>query len=181
MNSALQQLEGLAPLFSYPAADYIELVQKAVACAGSSSPALLGFAAAVERTPVDELQELYTSTFDLQPICPMDLGWHLFGEEYDRALLLGYMRRQLRAAGISEGSELPDHISHALLLLPRMKPVKAEEFAAVIVGPALNRMLKCMPAENPFTALLRAAQQLIAFHFLAASEPLSPDAEGVMS
>ncbi len=180
MTSAIQPLETLAALFSYPGPDYPEIVEKAVACAAPSVPALLEFAHVVERTGLDELQEVYTNTFDLNPACPLDLGWHLFGEEYDRGLLLAYMRRQLRAHGIAESGEIPDHISYALLLLPRMKPAKAEEFASVIVAPALKRMLKCMPPENLFAGLLRAAQQLIAVAYPAAFEPAAI-AEGVAS
>ncbi len=181
MNPAVQQFEALAPLFGYPRDDYAQMAEKTIMCTGPSAPALLEFSRAVERTPLGELQELYTNTFDLQPVCPLDLGWHLFGEEYDRGLLLAYMRRQLRAHGITETGELPDHISHALLLLPRMQPAKAEEFASVIVAPALKRMLKCMPASNLFAGLLRAAQQLITVHYPAAFEPAAPVAEGVVS
>jgi nitrate reductase assembly molybdenum cofactor insertion protein NarJ len=180
MTSAIQHLEMLAALFSYPGPDYPEIVKNAVACAAPSAPALLELAQVVERTGLDELQEAYTNTFDLNPACPLDLGWHLFGEEYDRGLLLAYMRRQLRAHGIAECGEIPDHISYALLLLPRMKPAKAEEFACVIVAPALRRMLKCMPPENLFAGLLRAAQQLITAAYPAAFEPAAI-AEGVAS
>ena len=181
MTTQREQLEAVAALFTYPTADYYDRVEAAVAAAGPSSPDLLGFAHAVGHIPLAELQELYTNTFDLQPLCPLDLGWHLFGEEYDRGLLLAYMRRQLRAHGIAESGEIPDHISYALLLLPRMKPAKAEEFASVIVAPALRRMLKCMPPENLFAGLLRASQQLIGAAYPATLEPATTVAEGVAS
>ena len=180
MTTPREQLEAVAALFTYPRTDYASAVENAVACSGSAAPALLEFAREVPGTPLSSLQELYTSTFDLHPLCALDMGWHLFGEEYERGLLLARMRRELRAHGIPETRELPDHLSHALLLLSRMGPAQAEEFASVIVSPALDRMLKCMPAENLFSSLLQAVRQLITLHFPDAFAPVSPQAEGAM-
>lgn len=180
MTSPREQLEAMAALFTYPQSDYAKAVEDAVACSGPAAPALLEFAGGIRCVPLSASQELYTSTFDLQPSCALDLGWHLFGEEYERGLLLARMRRELRACGIPESRELPDHLSHALLLLARMEPSEAEEFASAIVAPALERMLKAMPPENVFGYLLKATRQLVALYFPAAFEPVSPQAEGVL-
>ena len=32
----------------------------------------------------DELQELFTVTFDLNPVSSLEVGWHLHGDSYDR-------------------------------------------------------------------------------------------------
>lgn len=181
MNSPREQFEALAPLFTYPRENYPEYLDNAMKVCSSTAPALLEFGKQIPRMSLDELQELYTSTFDLRPVCPLDVGWHLFGDEYDRGLLLSYMRRQLKAHGIPEAGELPDHISRALLLLARMNPAKAQEFAGAIIAPALKRMLKCMPARNAFTHLLRASQELLAISYPAAFEPTRAVAEGVAS
>ena len=165
MSLRREQFEAVAALFTYPRADYAESVEHAAACAGSAAPALPPFATEVRRMPLNEVQESYTNTFDLQPTCSLDLGWHLFGEDYQRGLLLALMRRELFAHEIPEACELPDHLSHALLLLARMEHAQAEEFAAAIVMPALERMLKCLPAENAFSDLLQAVQQLITSYF----------------
>jgi nitrate reductase assembly molybdenum cofactor insertion protein NarJ len=180
MTSPRQQLEAIAALFTYPRIDYREAVENAVAVSLAIAPALVELAREIRGLPLTRLQELYTSTFDLQPACALDLGWHLFGEEYERGLLLARMRRELRAHGIPEHSDLPDHVSRALLLLARMAPADAEEFAAAIVGPALEQMLKCLPPGNLFASLLRAAQQSVTFHFPAAFAPVSSQAEGAM-
>jgi nitrate reductase delta subunit len=180
MTSPREQLEAVAALFTYPRTDYANAAENAVACSGSAAPALLEFARGIRCMRLSSLQELYTSTFDLSPVCALDLGWHLFGEDYKRGLFLVRMRRELLVHGIPETVELHDHLSRALLLLARMGPTQAEEFACAIVAPALQRMLKCMPAENLFTSLLQAVQQLITLHFPAAFEPVSPVAEGAM-
>ncbi len=179
MSSSSEQFDALAALLTYPRKDYAETATHAVGCCGSA-PALIEFASRVTHFSVDELQELYTQTFDLRPICPLELGWHLFGEDYDRGLLLARMRGLLREHGITEQIELPDHLSHALLLLARMAPAEAGDFASIIVLPALERMLASMPADNPFSSLLQAVRQSMALHFPAAFEPASPQAEGAM-
>lgn len=180
MTSPREQLEAVAALFTYPRVDYSSAVENAMACSGSASPALFEFAREVPGIPLSGLQELYTTTFDLSPVCALDLGWHLFGEDYKRGLFLARMRRELLVHGIPESGELPDHLSRALLLLARMGLTQSEEFASVIVAPALERMLKCMPSGNLFTCLLLAVQQLITLHFPAACEPASPVAEGAV-
>ncbi len=181
MTSRREQLEALAALFTYPGNGYAAAAENAVASSGSAAPSLSAFATEVRRMPLSALRELYTGTFDLQPVCALDLGWHLFEEDYQRGLLLARMRRELRAHGIPETRELPDHLSHALLLLGRMEPAQAEEFAAAIVVPAVEQMLQqLMPSENLFRGLLRAVLQVSSMHFPAAFEPVPAIAEGAM-
>jgi nitrate reductase molybdenum cofactor assembly chaperone NarJ/NarW len=180
MTSQREQLEAVAALFTYPRTDYAVATESAVACAGSAAPALIKFARDIAAIPLGGLQELYTTSFDLSPVCALDLGWHLFGEDYKRGLFLARMRRELRVHNIPETSELPDHLSRALLLLARMAPSQAEEFACAVVAPAVERMLQCVPCDNLFICLLQAVQQLLTLHFPAAFEPVSPVAEGAM-
>lgn len=179
MSSRREQFEAVAALFTYPRADYAERVEHAAECAASAP--LLTFAGKVLALQLTQLQEVYTNTFDLQPACSLDLGWHLFGEDYQRGLLLARMRRELATHEITESGELPDHLSHALVLLARMKDTQAEEFAATIVTPALERMLDCVPPENVFHALLQSVQQLITSHFPSLqAELISTEAQGAM-
>jgi nitrate reductase molybdenum cofactor assembly chaperone NarJ/NarW len=180
MTSRHEQLESLAALFTYPQPGYLSTVENAVACCGLTASTLLEFAVAIRRMSLADLQELYTSTFDLQPLCALELGWHLFGEDYNRGVFLARMRRELHAHRLPETHELPDHLSHALRLLAHMRPAPAEEFACAIVAPAVERILKCMPSDNVLFHLPLAARQLVSFHFPAAFEPAAPVAEGVM-
>lgn len=181
MTTRREQFAALAALFTYPDDDYFHAVENATASASRSAPAVVEFEREFSQMPLSSVQELYTSTFDLQPSCSLDLGWHLFGEEYERGALLARMRGLLRVYGIEESNELPDHLSHALLLLSRMEPPEAADFAGAIVAPALERMLKAISADNLFTPLLHAARQLINLCFPAAFERASSQAEGVTS
>jgi nitrate reductase delta subunit len=89
---------------------------------------------------IDDLEESYTRTFDLNPVCSPDIGWHLFGEDYNRGLFLARLRREMRRIGIEESCQLPDHLSHVLLILSGFEINNASDFATACVIPALEKM-----------------------------------------
>jgi nitrate reductase delta subunit len=147
-----------ATLLTYPEVDYSQFVRSLT---GVLPPECLdhvaGFQSAVVGLSLEAQQELFTQTFDLNPVCSLELGWHLFGENYERGLLLVRMREELRAAGIAEQGELPDHLNYALRLLPTMSQERAMDFAGAIALPALMKMLQAVRGkENPYEGLLSA-------------------------
>lgn len=150
--------DAFAHVLSYPAEDYPARVYELMLAAPSTlAPELEQFAGALAGKSTLELQELFTVTFDLNPVCALELGWHLFGENYDRGLLLVRLRALLRQHGIAETGELPDHLSHALRLLARMDDHARRDFAAAIVLPALGKMLDAFRAkQNPYEPVLVA-------------------------
>jgi nitrate reductase assembly molybdenum cofactor insertion protein NarJ len=86
------------------------------------------------------MQELYVQAFEFNPACTLEIGWHLFGENYERGEFMVRMREQLRRYGIAESTELPDHLTHLLLLISRMDSVEASEVAGQYVLPALGKI-----------------------------------------
>ncbi len=170
----------LAALLTYPEADYPQRVETSLrASTPECRESLEHFAGAVEKLEVWELQELFTRTFDMNPVCSLELGWQLFGENYERGLLLVRMREELRRYGLCESTELPDHLTHVLELLERMDHETAADFAAACVLPALEKMLAALRGkENPFESVLLAIQRFLHVRFpeipltSAAGEPL---------
>ena len=152
--------DALAAVFTYPDENYLETVQQAVRTAPPEiQPPLQEFAGGLEGKSVLELQELFTVTFDLNPVCSLELGWHLLGENYDRGLLLVRLRALLRQHGIAESGELPDHLAHALRLIGRMDAEARHDFAAAIVLPALGKMLDAFRSQpNPYEKVLEAVK-----------------------
>jgi nitrate reductase delta subunit len=150
--------DALAAVLTYPDKNYLVAVQDAVRTAPPEiEPRLQEFARELDGKDTLELQELFTITFDLNPVCSLELGWHLFGENYDRGLLLVKMRELLRQYGIAESGELPDHLAHALQLIARMDPQERHDFAAAIVLPALGKMLDAFRDKpNPYKKVLEA-------------------------
>jgi nitrate reductase delta subunit len=142
----------LARLLEYPRPGFQELLD---AC-----PA---FAAAVHGESLESLQELYTRTFDLNPECSLEIGWHLFGEEYERGSFLVNMRQELRRYGIPESTELPDHLTHVLRLTARMEAEDARVFSSRFILPALQKMLGAMEGKsNPYQKVLEAVRAALA-------------------
>jgi nitrate reductase delta subunit len=135
----------LAQLFRYPQAGYAATARRLAeqaAARGSAAAAELGvFAAYAEATGPAELEEIFARTFDLNPSCAPEIGWHLFGEEYARGLLLVRLRQELRAHGVAEAEELPDHLGHVLPLLAAMDEEPGRRFAQCCVAPAAGKML----------------------------------------
>jgi len=78
----------------------------------------------------EEVQELYTRTFDINAVCTLEVGWHIYGEDYARGAFLVKMRQELRDRELPESGELPDHLTHVLILLGRLEGEQADELAA---------------------------------------------------
>lgn len=170
--------EMLADLLRYPGEDYLPHLGDCARVLGPVQPdaarLLDDLAARLEGLPVEQVQELFIQTFDLSPVCSLELGWHLFGENYERGALLVKMRQELRRYALPESEELPDHLTHALALLSRMEPERAEEFAGACVLPALTKMLEALEGkENPMENILQATARVLRSRYpqFAGTEP----------
>jgi len=157
----------LVALLTYPEADYPQRIEASVQVAPEPCREQLeAFAARMQGLRTDQLQELFTQTFDLNPMCSLELGWHLFGENYERGLLLVRVRQELRRHGLEESTELPDHLTHVLRLVERMEHETAADFVAACVLPALEKMLQALrDKENPFENVLLAVRNLLHSQF----------------
>lgn len=145
------------PFLSYPDAGLMASMESS-----AGSPGLSQFAERARPLGLHGLEELYTRTFDMNPSCSLEVGWHLFGEQYERGAFLVKMRENMRRFGIPENHELPDHLSHALAVLERMEGEEARRFAADALAPALKKILEGLKDEsNPYRPLLAAVADLV--------------------
>ncbi len=81
---------------------------------------------------------------------------------YDRGAFLVKMRQELRRYHVRESQELPDHLTHALLLLGNMEPERAADFASACVLPALDKMLAALrDKHNPYESVLKTVVRLL--------------------
>lgn len=120
-----------------------------------------------------EMEELYTRTFDINPVASLELGWHLYGEQYERGAFLVKMRQLLHQHFIEEAVELPDHLTHALLLLGRMERPDADQFAASYLLPSLNKILEGFAeVENPYKSLLQALKSFATQQHVSKGTPV---------
>jgi nitrate reductase molybdenum cofactor assembly chaperone len=154
--------EQFAKLFEYPGEDYHTIAEQCLAALrrehSETIASLEEFCASTRNLSVDDLRELFTRTFDLNPMCTLEIGWQLYGEDYQRGEFLVKMREQLREYDLRESGELPDHVSHALVLLVHLEPDEAAEFAGSYLLPALDKMrTNWREDRNAFAALLESA------------------------
>ncbi|MBI4376941.1 MAG: nitrate reductase molybdenum cofactor assembly chaperone [Elusimicrobia bacterium] len=150
--------EALGALLRYPDEELPARLAEAKAAAPESAQSFLAaFAAGAGTAPLRELEEIYTRTFDMNPDCSLDVGWHLYGEQYERGAFLVEMRQRMRGLGLKEDHELPDHLSHALAVHSRMEPGEARRFSDGCLRPAVEKILAGLgQGLNPYRHILSA-------------------------
>lgn len=95
-----------------------------------------------------QIEETFSNTFDVNPECALEIGWHLFGEEYARGMFLVRMRKELRKYNLEESTELPDHVTHVLAVVGAMPEEEAEHFVTSCVLPAIKKMYVTMEGKD---------------------------------
>lgn len=91
---------------------------------------------------LDEMQELFVRTFDVQAITTLDIGYVLFGDDYKRGELLANLNREHRLLENDCGSELADHLPNLLRLIAKLgKNELAHELVQEILAPAIQKMI----------------------------------------
>lgn len=160
-----------ADLLEYPTADLRQQVEACRARLRGMHPgaetALEGFSLCVGRRTLEQMQELFTGTFDMQPVCAPYVGCHLFGESYKRGAFMAQLNAAYHAFGYSAGQELPDHLSVILRFLSLDSINRQGEFCQVLlqegVAPALEKMLGAFGGQpdHPYAGLLAALRLVL--------------------
>lgn len=175
MIESTRLYDTFADLLKYPGEDYPQTVERCrrtledvnVEAAGY----LAGFAEETGGWDTTQLQELFVQTFDLNPVCALEVGWHLFGDTYDRGAFLVKMREELQRHSVTESSEVPDHLTHVLALLGRMEPEEADALATIAVLPAMEKMLAGLEGKkSPYENVLKAIRCVLAGHHASVAE-----------
>lgn len=162
---AADALTRLSRLLTYPeagyAADLDALVDSLADWERRAAHELGNFGDRINGLGLPDVQELFTRTFDLNPVCALEVGWHLFGEEYERGTFLVRMRQALREHGISENGELPDHLAAMLLLVTKLDAEEADLLIVNALVPAIDKMLDPLEkSESPFFPLVKAIRHV---------------------
>lgn len=159
--------EALADLLEYPNTAWCSLSKPGTGLVSDVSPeisdAFINFQTGVRTLSLSELQELYTRTFDLNPVCALDIGYHLFGENYKRGLFLANLRETEATFDLGQEHQLPDYLPVLLRLLTKLDDEELR--GALIVDcmiPALEKMLKTLSeGDNPYRHLIMAVRTVL--------------------
>ena len=163
-NSSL--FDAFAALFEYPGSD---IKEQAAQCLIQLQPihpeiaeALEKFVRRLDQLSLDKMRELYTTTFDMQPVCYPYLGYQLFGESYKRGAFMAQLNEAYHTIGYSAVQELPDHVAIVLRYLGLDATNRQHDFCQALINegliPAMEKMLKVFGegSENPYFGLLSA-------------------------
>lgn len=149
----LGHYELFATLFEYPERDFPAQIRQISAALGGrydgATTSLQRFAGLLPSTDdqfsaeeLEEAEELFTRSFDVQSATTLDVGYVMFGDDYKRGELLVNLLREHRAAGVDCGTELPDHLPVVLRLISRWQDRElATEFVEEILHPVLVKMV----------------------------------------
>lgn len=154
--------DALARLFEYPTEPpTLELAAACRQAPESFRRELEAFLREAAGLPLAELQERYIQAFDMNPDCCLDIGWHLFGEEYARGEFLVRLKGEIHRHGLPDSTELPDHLTRVLPLLARMSVEEASPFRDRFVLPALDKLEPAAAELTPYVHLLSALRRLL--------------------
>jgi nitrate reductase delta subunit len=99
----------------------------------------------VEGRSVVEMQELYTTTFDLNPVCALEAGYHLFGEDYRRGIFLANLREAEAPYELGQARQLPDYLPVLLRLVVKLEEgeLKSDLISECLI-PAIEKMTESL-------------------------------------
>ncbi len=155
-------------LLEYPSESYADSVEAARCFLDKHfhkpSKALQEFQKLILEMPLWRLEEIFTRTFDLAPICCPYVSAHLYGDEsYDRGGFMAKLSSRYEEGGFDVKGEMPDHLGAILRFAPLFT---SEEFAELtqfcLLNPVKEMSASLKDGENPFFYLLETISQLLA-------------------
>jgi nitrate reductase delta subunit len=159
--------ERLADLLEYPGGDWGVQFETCKRQVSAESPDLasdfLEFCRKVGNLSVAELQEFYTRTFDLNPVCALEIGYHVFGENYKRGVLLAKLRETESPYGLGQDHQLPDYLPVLLRLLVRLEDVELRSaLISEFMIPAVEKMVEALSrTQNPYADLMKVLSRAL--------------------
>lgn len=157
-----------ASLLEYPSAVLQGVMENAddlLSCeCPQVSDSLARFKIILGQVTISQLQETYTHTFDLRGICVPYIGYHLFGDGYQRGWFMSQLNQRYGQVGFKIGKELPDHVSVVLRFLTLGDQ---DEFSLALLDegliPALRKMVSAFDKDssNPYRLVILALSAVL--------------------
>ena len=162
-----------ARLLAYPRESYFNDVSD---CLDSLKPFLShslnqridSYIELIKRMSLGQLEELYTSTFDINGRCCLDVGYLMFGEDYKRGEFLVQLNQVHRQYENQLGTELGDHLCNMLNLLSSCDDHEfKKDLVLNIMIPAVEKMLGAFSgnSEHLFVFPLEVICQILQVEF----------------
>lgn len=162
MQTDQQLFQQFSRLFCYPNGETGHTVTHCYELLAQKSPAgaeqLHHFKAFVEDSVPTRLEEMFTATFELQPLCHPYVAWQLCGESQQRTLMLMKLTELYRQHNFPAGNDLPDHLSEILRFIGTSNNAHHHfELVVDAIIPTLDKMIGAIEKEDhPYRSLLVA-------------------------
>lgn len=109
-------------LLDYPKTDVLESANNCKILCNEINPEagslMEKFCSFIEKNSSEKLEEVYTSTFEMNTSCSSYVGYHLFGETHKRSIFMLELKERYRLFNFTApDNELPDHLSLILKFL----------------------------------------------------------------
>jgi len=143
----LDHYDLMARLFLYPGPSFFTDVRQVVDFLDERYPLAAEdaqfFCDHLPQNDLEDMQELFTRSFDVQAITTLDVGYVLFGEDYKRGKLLSNLNQEHAKAQNDCGLELADHLPNLLRLIAKSSDEEmVRELAVEILAPTLHKMIR---------------------------------------
>jgi len=122
-----------------------------------------------EQTPLIQLQEQYTETFDLNPANCMNLTYHRWGDTEKRGPALVHLEEIYLKAGFERiGGELPDFLPLILEFISE-RPEAGTSEIILLYGKVLETLAERLrQADHPYAILFEQLVEILGFSEVAA-------------
>ncbi len=142
---SLEHYSALAKLFDYPDEGYYDNVSQAISSLGDAyEETKVELEKFLKLLPLEiyEVQELYSKSFEVQAVTSLDVCYVLYGDDYQRGVILVKLNQEHQKVGNDCGVELGDFLPNLLRLIPKMqeKDVR-DELVSMLIAPSVEKML----------------------------------------
>jgi len=151
----------IAKALQYPGPGQFERLQQAwrELPSGEVKQEFGRFLERIEALSLGEWEELHTRTWDLNPQAIPYVGFHRWGESYQRGNFMSRLNREMAAADVEPKGELPDHLAPVLRYLEASDSPLPEVLENLLLAlKAMSESLKKAERDNPYRWLLNAIQ-----------------------
>lgn len=157
----------IGKLFEYPTDDYKAAVDAALRFMtrhfNRQSKPLKEFQKLIDGKELWELEELFTRTFDLAPLCCPYISAHLYGDEsYDRGGFMSKLNQRYEEAEFELHGEMPDHLGIILKFAPNLSSEELDELIHFcLIKPVGEMTANLKDSDAPFYHLLETVNKML--------------------
>jgi nitrate reductase molybdenum cofactor assembly chaperone NarJ/NarW len=160
-------LHAMSRLLEYPCSDCADVIDGWITRYGKDHLAAAGhlkrFVDETGARSLTEMEETYTRTFDMAPVCSPYISGHIYGDEnFERGTLLSALSERYAQAGFDLHGELPDHIMLLLKFCPELDSEELTELTHYCLKKPLADMVDQLEScENVYRHVLKAALEIV--------------------